>query len=168
MQAEDLIQGYIDAICANPRATDDEVVEAILARATEEIDRADVVAAMHFTQIAFGRFILEGEDFDFPEEYVRMRPEGEIYERGFVASQPMYVAARRLATTPAAQSAFAVIAARSAEIDLFNKGQQTRGGDPTKRRTSPLVVIDSDPTPEGMEVVRAFLEDELRFWGPVN
>lgn len=157
MTEEALVQGYIDVIIENPQAGEEDVVSAL---AVEGIERAEVVAAMHFTQIAFGRFLLEGMDLNLPEEYVRMRPDGKIYERGIVKTHPMFVAARRLAATPAGEIAFQSIVARSPEVNVINKALQAGFHSPGKRM-SPLFIIDSPPTDEGKRAVRAFVESEL-------
>lgn len=158
MTEEALVQGYIDAIAENPRADDEDVISAL---AVGGIDRAEVVAAMHFTQVAFGRFLLEGIVLNLPEEYVRMRPDGEIYERGIVETHPMFVAARRLAATPTGMIAFQTIVSRSPEINAISKALQAGSHSPGARM-SPLLIIDSPPTEAGKRMVRAFIESELQ------
>ncbi|MCP4658349.1 MAG: hypothetical protein GY856_23290 [bacterium] len=156
MTEEALVQGYIDAVVENPQTDDEDVISALAVG----VEPAEVVAAMHFTQIAFGRFLLEGMPLNLPEEYVRMRPDGEIYERGIVETHPMFVAARLLAATPAGMIAFQTIVERSPEVNVISKMLQTGSPSPGARM-SPLFIIDSPPTDEGKRAVRAFVESEL-------
>ncbi len=164
MTEEALVQGYIDAIVENPQAADEEVISAL---AVGGIEPPEVVAAMHFTQVAFGRYLLEGMVLSLPEEYVRMRPDGEIYERGVVETHPMFVAARRLAATPEGRIAFQTIVARSPEVNAIGKLLQ-KGPPSPDARMSPLFIIDSPPTDEGKRAVRAFIESELCISDAVN
>lgn len=162
--AEILVQGYIDTIVDKPDARDEEVISALT---TAGAVKPDVVAAMHFTQIAFGRFILEGTDIELNDEYVRMRPDGDIYERGELTTNPMYSAARRLASTTAGRKAFQAIVLRSAELDAVNKSMH-RDSVPGMQGLTPVIIIDSQPTAQGIKMVRAFLESEVCESGPVN
>lgn len=161
---EILVRWYIETIVNKPDSGDEEVISALT---TAGAGKSDVVAAMHFTQIAFGRFILEGTGIELNNEYVRMCPDGDIYERGDLTNNPMYSAARRLASTADGRKAFQAIVLRSAELDAVNKSMH-RDSVPGMRSLTPVIIIDSQPTAQGMKMVRAFLESEMCESGPVN
>lgn len=164
MNEKNLVKGYIDAILEKPEIEDEEVVSALT---TKGVDKTEVVAASHFTQIAFGRYLLDDKGILFDENYVRMRPNGEIYERGRLESNPMYIEARRLAATLADNPAFPAIALRSPEVAVMHHMLQ-RGKDPSGMNLSPVIIIDSPPTEEGMRVVKALIESESYNAWPVN
>jgi hypothetical protein len=164
MQDEEIVQVYVETIAEKPD-TDDEVF--IAAMAARDVKRPEAVAAIHFSQVAFGRFLLEDSGANLSVEYVRMRPEGEIYQRGILETAPMFVEARRLAVTEAGQAAFAAIAQRSPEIHLIRDRVQ-RGADPAAGNFSPVIIIDAEPTPTGMQIVRNLVHRETSGSDMVN
>ncbi len=164
MKPEAMVDAYIAEVLASPESDHEQLVAVLVARGAAA---PEAVAAIHFTQIAFGRLMLQETEAKFTDEYVRMRPDGEIYDRGILPTHPMVLAALHAATRPETEAVFQRIGMSSPEVATFAHSM-SRGSDLSAQTMSPVIIIDSDPTEQGVRVVKALVESELRASGEVN
>jgi hypothetical protein len=105
-----------------------------------------------FTQIAWGRVLLERMGIRFAPNYFCFNKHGEIIESGLLSDQPYFQAAMRLAVRhPTAW--IPNLAVMSAEVSTVNRALKS-GSKPEDLVTSPPGLFMEVPTPAGIEKAR--------------
>jgi hypothetical protein len=153
-----------------PRAefTEDEVY---MAMADAGIPESVADRAYKFTQIAWGRVLLDGLGVRFAPEYTCFDGAGEVVESGRLVDQPYFAAATASAGRYAGTPGFKLLALMAAEVHSVNE-LLNRGSKPEDLATAAPALFMEAPTPAGMERVRQHLSQSFarpkkpwwRFW----
>ena len=150
---EEAVARLAEIVATRAEFTEQEIYAAMAAAGIPDpiADRA-----YKFTQIAWGRVLLDGLGVRFSPEYTCFNGAGEVIETGRLTDQPYFAAATSAAARYAGTPGFRRLALMAAEVyvvnDLLNKGSQ-----PENLVTTPPALFMEAPTPAGMEKVRQHL-----------
>lgn len=131
--------------------------EALVAPLVEAgVPEGEAERAIRFTQIAWGRALLEALDLSLAPRYLCLGAEGEVLEEGRLADEPYYAAAAHEAGQHRQQDYFARFASTAADVQAVY-GALREGSEPRSLTIGPSVVFLEPPTEEGL----ARAQDEL-------
>jgi hypothetical protein len=170
-------------LAVTPEAAVAQLAEIVAPRT--EFTEKDVYAAMadagmpapvadrayKFTQIAWGRVLLNGLGIRFSPEYTCFSGDGEVIESGRLAEQPCFAAATSIAGEYVGSPGFERLALMAAEVHAVNE-LLNKGSKPENLATTPPALFMEAPTSAGMERARQHLSQALsrtkrpwwRFW----
>jgi hypothetical protein len=154
---ETAVEWLSDIVAARQEFTDDDIY-AVLADAGVSDRLAD--RAFKFTQIAWGRALLDGLGVRFPPEYFWLNGRGEVVESGLLADDPCFAAASRLTPQYAGSPGFMRLAAASADVNAVNNALNA-GSDPKNLATSPAFLFLEAPTADGLKRAQETIHREL-------
>ena len=137
--------------------TEDDVYEA-LSHAGVPDELAD--RTYKFTQVAWGRFFLDGLGVSFPQEYYWLSAAGKVVSCGELRDEPSFSAASSLAQQYAPHAGFQRLALMSADVQAVNEALR-KGSKPANLRTAPVVMFTEAPTPEGLASANRLLAELL-------
>jgi hypothetical protein len=142
-----------------PRAsfTEDEAYEA-LAEAGVPDHLAD--RAYKFTQIAWGRVLLDGLGVKFSPEYLWFNAAGEVVESGLLVDEPCFATAMQLVPKYKRAPGFRHLAVTSADVHAVN-GALNAGSKPGGLVTSPAALFLATPTDAGMTNARQVIAQRI-------
>ena len=154
----------------SPRA---EFTESDVYAALADVGVPQPVAdrAYKFTQIAWGRVLLDGMGINFSPEYICFNGVGEIIESGSLAEQPYFTAASSSASRYTGTPGFERLALMAAEVNAVNE-LLNRGSKPENLTMATPALFMEPPTPAGIDRARQHLLRGLgkpkkpwwRFW----
>ncbi len=119
MKPDDALSRLVQILASHPEASEIEIHRSLVNQGIAELlaDRA-----YKFTQIAWGRLLLEGMGIhQFSEDYLCFDSEGRVVETGKLADEPCYQAAMRSAERYARTPAFQRLALESADVHAVNE-----------------------------------------------
>ncbi|MBT3202254.1 MAG: hypothetical protein HN350_20330 [Phycisphaerales bacterium] len=117
MRIEDAINHFLDA-ASSEGANEDSIYESLEAAGIPG-DQADRL--YKFTQIAWGRVVLDGMGITFPEEYYCFDANGSVVESGLLNDVPYFKAASASAYQHKGSKGFEYIVLTSAEFNTVNQ-----------------------------------------------
>jgi hypothetical protein len=158
MTPEAAVARLAEIIAAHPEATGDEIYAAM---AEAGVPDAEAGHAYDFTQIAWGRVLLDGMGIDFSPDYLRFDAAGEVVESGRLAEQPYFAAAMAAAPGAMRSPGFAEFAATSADFAAVNNALNA-GSRPEDLACGPAALFREAPSPGGMEKVERLLAQRAR------
>jgi hypothetical protein len=134
--------------------------EAYAAMADAGIPDALAARAYTFTQVAWGRTLLDGLGVQFSLQYLCFDASGTIVESGDLADEPCFAAATRLAERYKGSPGFKRLAMMSADFHAVNNALNG-GSKPEDLVTSPACLFLEAPTAAGMEAARQAIAQYL-------
>lgn len=169
MTPEAAVAKLTEILAERPEFTEDEIYQAL-----EQAGVPDGVAdrAYKFTQIAWGRTLLDGLGVRFSPEYLCFNAEGECIESGQLAEEPYYTAALKAAAQQPPPAGLPHLAMMSADFGVVNSALNG-GSNPKDLVTGPAALFMEYPTAAGMEKAQRILNERLgpetkkpwwRFW----
>lgn len=112
--------------------------------------------AYKFTQVAWGRAMLDGHGIKFSPDYHCFNQSGDVIESGPLAGEPFYTAAMDVVSMFKDSPGFKALALTASETHAV--GDMLQQGLPAcELATSPPALFMEKPTPAGMEKVTRFL-----------
>jgi len=136
------------AIVAEKREfSEDEIYSAM---SSESIPSAVADRAFKFTQIAWGRALLDGIGVQFSPEYFCFNASGEVTESGRLEEEPYYFAALALVPQNIKSAGFQRLALMSADVHAVNQ-LLNKGSDPKNIITTPAYLFLEAPTEVGIK-----------------
>ncbi len=156
--AEGAVSLLFDLVAAHPEITEDEILQAMHSAG---VPAGIAERAYRFTQIAWGRGLLEGLGIRFSSEYICFDSEGEISERGFLEQEPYFAAGSKIESRYVTTPAFKQIALSSAEANAVNKALFA-GSKPEHLAMGPAFLFSEETSPEGREKARKTMDQEMR------
>jgi len=135
-----------------------DAVDALIAAGipAEIADRA-----YRFTQIAWGRVLLDGLGIGFAPDYMFLNPHGKVLETGLLDDDPCYQAALKLAPTYRQAPAFRAIAPTSSEVNAINS-MLNQGSKPENLQLTTAFFFLGDPSPIGLTRVRQLIHGQAK------
>jgi hypothetical protein len=105
--------------------------------------------ALKFTQIAWGRVVLDGLGVHFAPDYLCLNGAGDVIETGLLAEQSDFIAALRLAQRYAGSPGFKQMVLMSSELNVVNEALRA-GSKPENLVMAPVAFFMEPATQEGM------------------
>ncbi|MES2463890.1 MAG: DUF6348 family protein [Armatimonadota bacterium] len=145
-----------ETVEANPDVDEDEIYRTLGA---VQVSEAAAHRAFLFTQIAWGRLLLQTLPITFAPDYFWLDAEGNVTESGQLAEEPYFIAATNLGVQSGGTPGFKRLALTSADVhavnDMYNKGTSAEGA-----RLAPPLLFTEPPTEAGMAKALQFLKDQ--------
>ncbi len=149
-QAESAVAQVASLLADNPDLSENDVFQALV---DQGVSASLADRAYKFTQIAWGRRVLDGLGITFSPDYFCFDAEGKTVETGALAEDGCFAAATRLLPAYARTPAFRRLALTSADVNAINQALHA-GSKPEDLITSPAYVFVEAPTPQGMQTAR--------------
>ena len=153
MSPEAAVACLAEILAARAELTEDELYAAMASAGVPEpvADRA-----YKFTQIAWGRVLLDGLGVKFAPDYLCFDGAGEIIESGLLAEQPYFVAAMAAARQRPPPAGLPRFAQMSADVSAVNSALNA-GSRPEDLVTGPPALFMELPTQAGIDKARQLL-----------
>ena len=146
MTPEMAVTQLVEIIAANPDQSDNDIYEAM---AQAGIPNVLADRTFKFTQIAWGRYSLNGMNVRFSPDYACLNAKGDIVESGHLENESCYIAARKLAAKYAGTPAFQRLALTSADVTAVNNAIKG-GSKPENLAMAPVFLFNEPPTADGL------------------
>lgn len=147
----------VDAIAARPEFTEDEVYAAM---ANAGIPEPVADRAYKFTQVAWGRVLLDGLGINFAPDYLCFNGAGDVIESGQLSEEPYFAAAMAAAKQHPPPAGLPRMALKSADVSAVNSALHA-GSKPENLVMSPAALFLEAATPAGIEKARQTLSQHV-------
>lgn len=141
------VDWFAEALAERPDSDEDEWTAAL---AEAGVPAALARRACLFTQVAWGRALIDGMGMRFSPDYVGFDAAGRVAESGRLAEDPCFAEAVRIAEGYAASPGFMRLAAESADVKMAYQAHQD-GADPKNLTTGTLFLFLEPPTEAGLK-----------------
>lgn len=135
-----------EILTSRPDATEDQLHQAL---ADNGVTDALADRAIKFTQIAWGRLLLDGLKINLSPVYLCFDAEGKVIETGLLIEEPYFIAATRLGPQLLPTSAGQRLAMTSADMQTVNNALNA-GSKPENLVLGPAGVFLANPTSAGL------------------
>jgi hypothetical protein len=149
---------HLVEILAKGGALTEDALYAALSTAGAPDPVAD--RAYKFTQIAWGRVLLEDLGIKLAPDYTCFNRSGEVIEAGLLAEQPYFVAAAAAAKRHPPPAGLPRFALMSSEVAAINQALSA-GAKPEDLATEPPALFMEPPTPEGIAKAQQHIARQL-------
>jgi hypothetical protein len=147
MTPEAAVSRFGEIIRSSPALSEEQLYAAMMADGIP-LELADRV--FKFTQVAWGRALLADLGIKFAPDYCCLDASGEILESGFLAQNPCFVAASKIAAQYSDCEGFRFLAVSSAEFNAISSAMND-GSDPRNLVTGRIVMFVEAPTGTGAQ-----------------
>ena len=153
MTPEVAVDRLVQILEARAQLNEDDIYDALTAAGVPGpvADRA-----YKFTQIAWGRLLLDGLGIHFDPEHLCFDRNGAVIESGQLAEQPYFVAALAAARKQPPPASLPRFALMSADVTVVNNALNA-GSKPEDLVTGPAALFMEAPTSEGIAKARQLL-----------
>jgi len=140
-------------VASQPDTNEDAIYEALEAAGIpkEQADRL-----YKFTQIAWGRVLLDGLNITFTQQYFCLDADGSIIESGQLHKEPYYAYAMSWISQNPPHPAFEFMATTSSDVNTVNQALHA-GSKLENLILSPPIIFLAVPTEEGLKKAKELM-----------
>ena len=146
------------ALLAEALAARPEMSQEDMCRALEDAGVPEPAAkrAVRFTQVAWGRILLDGLPKQFSPDYFVFGADGSVLESGRLEGEPFFAAAARLGARHKGSPGFMHVAMTSADFHAVNNALNA-GSQARDLVMGPSYFFAEDPTDEGWRIAEKII-----------